>query len=59
MNSVTAGTPRMKTIREYVEAGVLPLDDLKGALQLAMRLEFATIPPYLCAQWSVDRKSVV
>jgi hypothetical protein len=43
----------MKTIREYVEAEVLPLDDLKGALQLAMRLEFATIPPYLCAQWSV------
>lgn len=53
MNPVTAGTPRMKTIREYVEAGVLPLDDLKGALQLAMRLEFVTIPPYLCAQWSV------
>ncbi|MEU1286649.1 ferritin-like protein [Kitasatospora sp. NPDC005856] len=50
---MTAGTPRTKTIREYVEAGVLPLDDLKGALHLAMRLEFATIPPYLCAQWSV------
>ncbi|MFI7102603.1 ferritin-like protein [Streptomyces sp. NPDC050161] len=45
----------MKTIREYVEAETLSLDDLKGALQLAMRLEFATIPPYLCAQWSVRR----
>ncbi|MGE7435949.1 ferritin-like domain-containing protein [Kitasatospora sp. NPDC001175] len=44
----------MKTIREYVEARILSLDDLKGALQLAMRLEFATIPPYLCAQWSVQ-----
>ncbi|MFB7663545.1 ferritin-like protein [Kitasatospora sp. NPDC056138] len=43
----------MKTVREYVEAETLSLDDLKGALQLAMRLEFATIPPYLCAQWSV------
>lgn len=45
----------MKTLREYVEARILSLDDLKGALQLAMRLEFATIPPYLCAQWSVKR----
>ncbi|WP_435602097.1 ferritin-like domain-containing protein [Streptomyces sp. bgisy130] len=55
MNPVTAGTARVKTIREYVEAGTLSLDDLKGALQLAMRLEFSTIPPYLCAQWSVKR----
>ncbi|MFC4011242.1 ferritin-like protein [Nonomuraea purpurea] len=45
----------MKTIREYVEARILSPDDLKGALQLAMKLEFATIPPYLCAQWSVKR----
>jgi hypothetical protein len=26
---------------------------LKRALQLAARLEFATIPPYLCAMWSI------
>jgi Ferritin-like len=43
----------MKTIREYVAARILSPNDLKNALQLAMRLEFATIPPYLCAQWSV------
>jgi len=43
----------MKSLREYVEARILSPDDLKGALHLAMRLEFATIPPYLCAQWSV------
>ncbi|MER6579707.1 ferritin-like protein [Nonomuraea sp. NPDC001023] len=43
----------MKTLREYVEARILSPDDLKGALELAMRLEFATIPPYLCAEWSV------
>lgn len=55
MNPVTTGTARVKTIREYVEARTLSLDDLKGALQLAMRLEFSTIPPYLCAQWSVKR----
>jgi hypothetical protein len=42
----------MKMIKEYVEAGISSIDELKGALQLAMQLEFATIPPYLCAQWS-------
>jgi hypothetical protein len=26
---------------------------LKRVLQLAVRLEFATIPPYLCAMWSI------
>jgi hypothetical protein len=33
-----------------------PRDDLewlKSALQAAVELEFATIPPYLCAMWSV------
>ncbi|MEU1737589.1 ferritin-like protein [Streptosporangium sp. NPDC020145] len=47
----------MKTIREYVEAGILASEDLKDALQLAMQLEFATIPPYLCAEWSVKNIS--
>ncbi|MGW0808111.1 ferritin-like domain-containing protein [Nonomuraea sp. NPDC002799] len=47
------GTPQVKALREYVEARILSLDDLKGALQLAIQLEFATIPPYLCAEWSV------
>src|SRR6202035_5614460 len=44
----------MKTIKEHVEAGILSVDELKDALQLAMQLEFATIPPYLCAQWSTQ-----
>ena len=42
----------MKMIKEYVEAGISSVGELEGALQLAMQLEFATIPPYLCAQWS-------
>jgi Ferritin-like len=29
------------------------LEWLKAALQTAARLEFATIPPYLCAMWSI------
>jgi hypothetical protein len=43
----------MNAIREYVELGIPSVSDLKDALQLAMQLEFSTIPPYLCAQWSI------
>jgi hypothetical protein len=44
----------MKTIAEFVQSGISTLAGLQNALQLAMQLEFATIPPYLCAQWSID-----
>lgn len=45
----------MKSIAEFVSGGIADMLDLKAALQLAMQLEFATIPPYLCAQWSIKR----
>jgi hypothetical protein len=44
----------MKTIAQFVQTGFTTLADLQAALQVAMQLEFSTIPPYLCAQWSVD-----
>lgn len=44
----------MKSIAQFVNDGITTLQDLKDALQTAMQLEFATIPPYLCAQWSID-----
>jgi hypothetical protein len=43
----------MKTIAEYVSQGIKSQSDLQDALFCAMRLEFSTIPPYLCAQWSI------
>lgn len=43
----------MKTIAQFVAGRITTLSDLKDALQLALQLEFATIPPYLCAQWSI------
>jgi hypothetical protein len=43
----------MKTIQQFINDGIQTLDELKDALQLAMQLEFSTIPPYLCAQWSI------
>jgi hypothetical protein len=44
----------MKTIAEFVQQGIDSLSDLQAALQTAMQLEFATIPPYLCAEWSIN-----
>jgi hypothetical protein len=43
-----------RTIRETVEAGVNDLAELQGSLLTAIQLEFSTIPPYLCAQWSIN-----
>jgi Ferritin-like len=44
----------MKNIQQFVTAGISSLADLQAALQLAMQLEFSTIPPYLCAEWSIN-----
>jgi hypothetical protein len=44
----------MKSIAEFVQQGISTLADLQDALQTAMQLEFSTIPPYLCAQWSIN-----
>jgi Ferritin-like len=44
----------MKTIAQFVQEGIASTAELVGALQTAMRLEFSTIPPYLCAEWSID-----
>jgi hypothetical protein len=43
----------MRSIQEYVSEGIHSQSDLEGALLCAMRLVFSTIPPYLCAQWSI------
>jgi hypothetical protein len=43
-----------RTIRETVEAGICNLAELQEALLTAIQLEFSTIPPYLCAQWSIN-----
>lgn len=45
---------RRRTIRETVEAGIWNLAELQEALLTAIQLEFSTIPPYLCAQWSIN-----
>jgi hypothetical protein len=44
----------MKTIAQFVKDRITSLPDLQDALQTAMQLEFSTIPPYLCAEWSIN-----
>jgi hypothetical protein len=44
----------MKSIAQHIQDGITSLSDLQDALETAMQLEFATIPPYLCAQWSIN-----
>src|SRR5271167_2377830 len=43
-----------RTIRETVEVGINNLRELQESLLTAIQLEFSTIPPYLCAQWSIN-----
>jgi hypothetical protein len=45
-----------RTIRETVENGINDLAELQASLLTAIQLEFATIPPYLCAHWSIKRE---
>lgn len=45
--------PRLKTIAELMEAPEHNLEWLKNALQIAIQLELATLPPYLTARWTV------
>lgn len=45
----------MKNIEQFVTEGINDLAELIGALETAMRLEFSTLPPYLCAQWSINQ----
>ena len=45
--------PQDMRIVELMRAPLHDLPWLKQALQAAIKLEFATLPPYLCARWSV------
>jgi hypothetical protein len=42
-----------RDIASFISGGVNSIVDLKDALQCAAELEFSTIPPYLCAEWSI------
>ena len=52
MNSMAGGS-RLKKEDEQAKHFEDCLQCLKDSLQLAVALEFSTIPPYLCALWSI------
>ncbi len=45
---------KRRSIRDTITGGISTLAELQEALQTALELEFSTLPPYLCAQWSID-----
>jgi Ferritin-like len=47
----------MKSVAQFVRDGISDIPTLQAALQTALQLEFSTIPPYLCAQWSIDQNN--
>lgn len=55
-----APASKRKTVQELMSSGINTVDDLRAALQCAIELEFAIIPLYLTAEWSVkDQKDPV
>ena len=44
----------MKSIAAIVKEGIQTPGQLHEALRIAMQLELSTLPPYLCAEWSID-----
>lgn len=42
------------SVQQHAPAGITTLDELREHLQWAIELEHATLPPYLCALYSLD-----
>jgi hypothetical protein len=51
--AAAAPRPRFQTLTELVAAPVHDLNWLREALQVAVELELATLPPYLTARWTI------
>jgi Ferritin-like len=44
----------MRTVRDTLATGINTVAELQDALHMTIQLEFSTIPPYLCAEWSIN-----
>lgn len=47
----------MRTVAQILSGGINSVQDLQESLRMAARLEFSTIPPYLCAEWSIKAET--
>src|SRR5438552_5733226 len=45
---------KYRTLAQILGAGIKDAPTLQESLQSAIRLEFSTVPPYLCAEWSIN-----
>ncbi|MFT3771019.1 MAG: ferritin-like protein [Minicystis sp.] len=45
---------KSRSIHAIVTEGINSVAQLQEALQIAIQLEFSTLPPYLCAEWSIN-----
>ena len=54
---VPPSPPRLTTLAALVQAPVHDIDWLRNALQIALQLELATLPPYLTARWTIRKQS--
>jgi rubrerythrin len=43
----------MRTVAQILSAEIGRVEELRESLQLAVELEFSTIPRYRCAEWSI------
>src|SRR5690348_3555591 len=44
---------KYRSFSQILGGGIKDVATLRESLQSAIRLEFSTIPPYLCAKWSI------
>ena len=44
---------KYRTLAQIMGGGIMDRPTLQESLEAAIRLELSTVPPYLCAEWSV------
>lgn len=57
LDEVAKGKIPMRTVAQFLSTGIQTVADLQESLGLAAKLEFSTLPPYLCAEWSIKDQS--
>ena len=57
LDEVAKGKIPMRTVAQFSSTGIQTVADLQESLGLAANLKFSTLPPYLCAEWSIKDQS--
>ena len=57
LDEVAKGKISMRTVAQFLSTGMQTVADLQESLGLAANFKFSTLPPYLCAEWSIKDQS--